>query len=215
MASLDLARMQMATEGEKLLSTAIRLAEDARERINRIPGLQCFGRDDHTLLDVTKLTIRVSDLGMSGFDVSQALNTDYGVQAEMADPFHVLVIISIGDRKQDLDQLVSALHAIAADATLHSRSRPINDPGLPPSPGERILTPRDAFLATHHALPLRESTGTVCAEVVTIYPPGIALLVPGEIITAETIEYICRLTEFGATIDGLDEKNTMIRTVER
>ncbi|MCZ7625741.1 MAG: hypothetical protein M5R38_07750 [Candidatus Methylomirabilis sp.] len=43
MASLDLARMQMATEGEKLLDKAINLAQDARNRINRIPGLSCFG----------------------------------------------------------------------------------------------------------------------------------------------------------------------------
>ena len=214
MASLDLARMQMATEGKKLLGTAIRLAEDARERINRIPGLQCFGRQNHHHLDVTKLTIRVRDLGLSGFQVSQILNTNYKVQAEMADPFHVLVIISIGDRKQDLDRLVSALHHIAEDSTHREANLSTTNPGLPPEPGQRMLIPRDAFLADHHPLPLRDSAGKTCAEVVTIYPPGIALLVPGEIITSETIEYICRLTDFGATIDGLDDRNALIRTVK-
>lgn len=43
MASLDLARMQMATEGNKLLSRALELARKARKRINRIKGLSCFG----------------------------------------------------------------------------------------------------------------------------------------------------------------------------
>lgn len=214
MASLDLARMQMATEGKKLLGTAIRLAEDARERMNRIPGLQCFGRHDYHHLDVTKLTIRVRDLGLTGFQVSQMLNTEYLVQAEMADPFHVLVIISIGDRKQDLDQLVDALQHIATNSMQHTSDQSITNPGLPPEPGQRILIPRDAFLADHHAIPLRESAGKTCAEVVTIYPPGIALLVPGEVITSETIEYICRLTDFGATIDGLDEGNVLIRIVK-
>ena len=213
MASLDLARMQMATEGEKLLGTAIHLAEDARERINRIPGLQCFGRQDHHRLDVTKLTIRVRDLGLSGFQVSHTLNSEYQVQAEMADPFHVLVIISIGDRKQDLDRLVNALERITKDAIRYASHDTVTSPGLPPAPGQRVLTPREAFLAAHHSLSLRKSAGRTSAEVVTIYPPGIALLVPGEIITPETIEYICRLTNFGATIDGLDEGNTMIRTV--
>jgi lysine decarboxylase len=214
MASLDLARMQMATEGKKLLGTAIRLAEDARERIHRIPGLQCFGRQDHHHLDVTKLTIRVRDLGLSGFQVSQMLNTEYQVQAEMADPFHVLVIISIGDRKQDLDRLVDALQHIATDSVQHTSNQSITNPGLPPVPGQRVLIPRDAFLADHHAVPLRDSARKTCAEVVTIYPPGIALLVPGEVITSESIEYICRLTDFGATIDGLDEGNALIRTVK-
>ena len=214
MDSLDLARMQMATEGEKLLETAIFLAEDARKRINRIPGLQCFGHHDHPHLDVTKLTIQVRDLGLTGFQVSQRLNSEYRVQAEMADPFHVLVIISIGDRKHDIDRLVDALQHIAKDSIQSTSDRPITNPGIPPAPGQRILTPREAFLADHHPIPLHESAGKTSAEVVTIYPPGIALLVPGEVITSETIEYICRLTDFGATIDGLDEGNTMIRTVK-
>ena len=213
MASLDLARMQMATEGAKLLETAIRLAEDARERINCIPGLHCFGRDEYHDLDVTKLTIRVCDLGLSGFQVLQMLSTQYGVQAEMADPFHVLVIISIGDRKQDIDQLVDALQEIATDPMRGTLYHAIPNPGLPPTPGPQALIPRDAFLADHRPLPLRQSVGKPCAEVVTIYPPGIVLLVPGEVIKPEIIEYICRLTDFGATIDGLDEANTFIRTV--
>ncbi|HIO21866.1 MAG TPA: arginine decarboxylase, partial [Nitrospirales bacterium] len=127
--------------------------------------------------------------------------------------FHVLVIISIGDRKQDLDRLVDALKRIAEDSTQHTSDHPVTNPGLPPVPGHRVLIPREAFLADHRPLPLRESAGKTCAEVVTIYPPGIALLVPGEVITSETIEYICRLTDFGATIDGLDEGNALIRTV--
>tara|TARA_B100000315_G_scaffold80911_1_gene74182 strand:+ start:4641 stop:6137 length:1497 start_codon:yes stop_codon:yes gene_type:complete len=214
MASLDLARMQMATEGEKLLGTAIYLAEDARERINQIPGLQCFGHKDHPYLDVTKLTIQVRDLGLTGFQVSQKLNTQYRVQAEMADPFHVLVIISIGDRKNDLDRLVDALQHIAADSMQSTSDHLVANPGIPPVPGQRVLTPREAFLADHHPLPLCEATGKISAEVITIYPPGIALLVPGEVITSETIKYICRLTDFGATIDGLDQESTMIQTVK-
>ncbi|MFQ5950382.1 MAG: aminotransferase class I/II-fold pyridoxal phosphate-dependent enzyme, partial [Nitrospiria bacterium] len=85
MASLDLARMQMATEGGKLLDKAIKLAEEARSKINRIPGLFCFDRQTmkNTPLtqmgdfDVTKLTITVRDLGLSGYHASQILNSRY------------------------------------------------------------------------------------------------------------------------------------------
>jgi arginine/lysine/ornithine decarboxylase len=79
MASLDLARMQMATEGKKLLNRTIKLAEDARTEINKIPGITCFTKDRAKQagmadMDVTKLTITVSDLGLSGYHVSQMLN---------------------------------------------------------------------------------------------------------------------------------------------
>ena len=114
MASLDLARMQMATEGKKLLTRTIKLAEEARAKINMIPGITCFTKDRAKQagmadMDVTKLTITVSDMGLSGYHVSQMLNTRFGIQVEMADPFHVLVIVSIGDRQDDLDLLVEAL----------------------------------------------------------------------------------------------------------
>ncbi|HAK60511.1 MAG TPA: arginine decarboxylase, partial [Nitrospiraceae bacterium] len=82
MASLDLARMQMATEGKKLLDKTIKLAEDARTKIRAIPGLACFATEQARAagmadMDVTKLTITVSGLGLSGYQVSQILNTDY------------------------------------------------------------------------------------------------------------------------------------------
>ena len=132
MASLDLARMQMATEGKKLLNRTIKLAEDARAEINKIPGITCFGKDRAKQagmadMDVTKLTITVSDLGLSGYTVSHMLNTRFDIQVEMADPFHVLVIVSIGDRQDDLNRLVEALKVISAETRA---------PGRAPAPGQ-------------------------------------------------------------------------------
>jgi hypothetical protein len=101
MASLDLARMQMATEGRKLLGKAIELAEEARARINRIAGVRCLGAGQVEAwggfrLDVTKLTISVR----TG---RRARGSEHRVRhpVEMADLYNVL-IIGIGDRRDDL-----------------------------------------------------------------------------------------------------------------
>ncbi|HEY5648350.1 MAG TPA: aminotransferase class I/II-fold pyridoxal phosphate-dependent enzyme, partial [Nitrospiria bacterium] len=115
MASLDLARMQMATEGKKLLGKAIKLAGESRVKINKIEGLTCFGEKEVGIYDQTKLTIGVSQLGLSGYEISRILNNRFGIQVEMADPFHILVIVSIGDRKDDLARLVEALRQIASE----------------------------------------------------------------------------------------------------
>lgn len=223
MASLDLARMQMATEGEKLLDKAIRLAQDARARINKIPGLFCLGKDTvaGTLfsqmgdLDVTKLTITVKDLGLSGYQASQMLNTKYSIQVEMADPFHILVIVSIGDRQDDLRRLVEALREIAKEHASPAAPSALASEPLPVFAHDAVITPREAFFADQEYLPLDQSVGAVSSEIVTVYPPGIPVLVPGEIVTAEAVTYLKRMLTLGATVDGLDETNSWIGIVKR
>jgi arginine/lysine/ornithine decarboxylase len=210
MASLDLARMQMATEGEKLLSKAIDLAKDARDRVNRIPGLSCFGEvhlpDGGFTLDVTKLTICVKGLGLSGFEASAILNAEFGIQVEMADLANVLVIISIGDRKDDLDRLVGALNSLAGRGARPTDQRPTTSP-IPPIGHRFHLSPRDAFFAPSEHLPLPKAEGRISSDIVTIYPPGIPVLVPGEEVGASTIDYLLSLASYGARIDGVLERD--------
>ncbi len=232
MASLDLARMQMATEGEKLLSKALTLARWARGEINGTEGFRCLEKKDVLLrgmgdLDETKLAINVSGLGMTGYQVSQALNMEHDIQVEMADPFHVLVIVSIGDRKEDVSRLVDALHKIA-DGRPSAGGQPpaskkfdweqVKPPmgtpqGFPiadgpkpidgPQPGDR--SPREAFFAAHELVLLDKCAGRLSSEIVTVYPPGIPMLVPGEVITKDVVDYLSRVSAMGGTVDGLAE----------
>jgi arginine/lysine/ornithine decarboxylase len=211
MASLDLARMQMATEGAKLLAKAIALAEEARAKLERIPGLRCLttrevaGWADFSL-DVTKLTISVKELGLTGYEASQLLNTEFDIQVEMADLFNLLVIVSIGDRRDDLDRLVRGLDALAR------RRRDPRGAGLkevPPFPAldeaRLACSPREAYFGRSVALPLSGAAGRVSCDIVTIYPPGIPILVPGEEITPEAVEYLLFLGGHGARIDGVQD----------
>ncbi|MBI5189238.1 MAG: aminotransferase class I/II-fold pyridoxal phosphate-dependent enzyme [Nitrospirae bacterium] len=209
MASLDLARMQMATEGEKLLEKTLTLARDAREHINKIPGLYCLDKETVMTkglggLDETKLAINVSGMGLSGYEVSQTLNLEYGIQVEMSDPFHVLVIVSIGDRNEDLDLLVDALESISEKSKArHGTST--TGMVLPRFNIVHGLTPREAFFAAHEYAPVEGSAGRLSSEIVTVYPPGIPLLVPGEVITEEVITYLTGVSGLGGFVDGLSE----------
>jgi arginine/lysine/ornithine decarboxylase len=223
MASLDLARMQMATEGEKLLEKAIRLAEEARGKINRIPGLVCFGKDIITNplfsqmggFDVTKLTISVKELGVSGYRVSQILNSRYNIQVEMADPFHILVIVSIGDRRDDLNRLVDALKETSKEFYDKNNEYPMEKIGLPLFTNRAHISPREAFFSDHINILLKDAKEEISSEIVTVYPPGIPILVPGEVITDEVIEYLSMMLKLGAIVDGLDEENKEIRIVKK
>ncbi len=218
MASLDLARMQMATEGVKLLGRALELARWARLKIREIPGLKCANRTEiqamsggENDLDETKLTIDVRGWGVSGYQVSQRLNLEFGIQVEMADIDHVLVIVSIGDHRGDLERLVNALTALSRENHRQESRSPI--PSMVFFDNLLRMTPREAFFAPHESIPLEDSVGRIAKDIVTVYPPGVPLLVPGEEITAPVIDTLCRFRDSGATMDGLDMTNRLIGVV--
>ncbi|MDA8028010.1 MAG: aminotransferase class I/II-fold pyridoxal phosphate-dependent enzyme [Nitrospiraceae bacterium] len=219
MASLDLARMQMATEGVKLLGRALELARWARMKIREIPGLRCANRTEiqamsggENDLDETKLTIDVRGWGVSGYQVSQRLNLEFGIQVEMADIDHVLVIVSIGDHRGDLERLVNALVALSRENHRQASRSPV--PSMVFFDNLLRMTPREAFFAQHETVPLEDSIGRIASDIVTVYPPGVPLLVPGEEITATVIDTLCRFRDSGATMDGLDMTNRFIQVVK-
>lgn len=211
LASLDVARMQMATEGQHLIEKAINLAEWVRQEINSIPGLYCFGREKLTApgvyaLDPTKLTVTVKGLGFKGAEAERILRSKYKIQAELSDMFNLLFLITIGDSEQDARYLVDSLRDLAVN---HMGSRDFSavqeiDLRYPHTP-EQVLSPREALFGHTRKVPFSDSVGQVCAEIVTFYPPGIPLLCPGERISREVADYCLRLQEAGLHISGPED----------
>ncbi|MBN1595825.1 aminotransferase class I/II-fold pyridoxal phosphate-dependent enzyme [candidate division FCPU426 bacterium] len=216
MASLDLARMQMATRGRELLSVAIMLAEDARQRINQIQGLSCFGKEIEkkcgaNQLDVTKLCVRVAELGLTGYQVAQELNRKHKIQVEYADLDKILLIISIGNTERDVRRLLAALEAIARNAPKAPRGQR-NHLRFPERLPEVVMSPRAAVFSTTRKVPLKEAVGKISAEVFSPYPPGIPLLNPGERISAEILGYLRDMLQRGGRIQG--QSDPTLRTIK-
>lgn len=208
LASLDAARMQMATEGKELLDKTIELAEYARREINQINGLFCFGREivgreGAYDFDPTKITITCKDLGITGHELERILAEEYYIQPEMSDLYNVLCVFSIGDTKEKVDALLKALKEISK--LYHNRDgRKIEVIDIPKIP-LRVLSPRDAFHGGTISIPLEDSVGEISAEFLLAYPPGIPVLCPGEIITDEIIEYVEVLKKAGLYVQGTDD----------
>jgi arginine/lysine/ornithine decarboxylase len=192
MASLDAARRQLATSGRGLLGETVRLAEAARRRLDTRPGVHVFGRDrcrpDGLFdLDVTRLTINVTGLGLSGFQALTRLQTGFGVQPETATRHHVLLNVTIGNTARDMDRLVDAFEALSAEAARNGTlGRPAVPSGLPVPDGLPVvaLPPREAFFAATEAVALEQSEGRVCAEIVAPGSTGL-ILAPGEVISRD------------------------------
>jgi len=211
MASLDAARRQLALSGQARLDALLTLASDAARSINNIPGLTVLGKEhlsgtgafDH---DPTRLVISVRGLGVSGYTVARWLVDEHGIYLEMSDAYNLVAVLSLGTSRLDVLRLVSALAAISQSVevglkvNLKLKDRYGVDPGqlLPP----QVMTPRRAWLARQKTVPLGQSRGLVSAEIIAAYPPGIAVIYPGEEITPEVMEYLLQVRESGIHIQG-------------
>jgi arginine decarboxylase len=208
LASLDVARRQMAIEGKEVLDKTIELADYAREKINKIEGYYCFGKevlsnDGAHAFDPTKITITCKDLGISGNDLERILAEKYFIQPEMSDLYNVLCVFSLGDTKENVDALINALEEISQDENI-KLGKKINIVEMPNIP-QSVLTPRDAFNSKTVSIPLKDSLGQISAEFLMAYPPGIPILCPGEIITKEIVDYVQELKNANLYVQGTED----------
>ncbi|MFH1074525.1 MAG: aminotransferase class I/II-fold pyridoxal phosphate-dependent enzyme [Candidatus Firestonebacteria bacterium] len=212
MASLDVARMQMATQGREILSKVIALAEEARKGI-KAQGIGCFGREAIGRegifgIDVTKLNIDVTGAGDTGYQVQKLLNKKFNIQVEFATPTSLLAIITLGNTKNDIYKLNYALKDIKKNYVKNEKIvNAIKSVQFPNIVSEVVLTPREAAFSITRKVHFKEAIGMISAEVVCPYPPGIPLLTPGERITKEVYEYLMFLKDMGTIINGQDDKN--------
>jgi lysine decarboxylase len=75
------------------------------------------------------------------------------------------------------------------------------------------MTPRDAALARQTTARLDVASGRTCAEMVMFYPPGIPLLMPGEVVSQETLEVCRQLLVAGANPYASDPTFETIQVV--
>ncbi|MEG1537653.1 MAG: aminotransferase class I/II-fold pyridoxal phosphate-dependent enzyme [Clostridiales bacterium] len=206
LSSLDISRRNLALRGRETFAKVIQLAEYARGEINAIPGYYAYGRelingDSIFDFDLTKLSVHTLDIGLAGIEVYDLLRDEYDIQIEFGDLGNILAYLSIGDRKQDVERLVSALAEIRR-CYQRDKSGLLTQEYIDP---QVVATPQQAFYAEKLSLPIAETVGRVCSEFVMCYPPGIPILAPGERITAAILAYIDYAKSKGCSMTGPED----------
>ncbi|WP_088067801.1 aminotransferase class I/II-fold pyridoxal phosphate-dependent enzyme [Gottfriedia luciferensis] len=212
LASLDVARKRLATVGEELLTDTIKLANNARNKINSIEGLYCpgyelVGKEATFHFDPTKLLISVKKLGITGHDVEVWLRERFNIEVEMSDLYNVLCILTPGDSEEDVQMLIHALEVLVSEFEISKQTTSLNVE-IPTIPNLAV-SPRDAFYAETESVPLEESVGRIIAEFVMVYPPGIPIFLPGEEITLENLVYIKKNIEAGLPVQGPEDEELL------
>ena len=198
LASLDLARLQVDS-----VSRAVDLSKKIRAEIKIFDSIKNFD------LDLTKITVNVEDLNLTGYEAEKILREKLFVQCEMSDLSNLLFIISYADTEETISKLLAALKKLSAYKKISAEKIFVENPARKISIAK--ISPREIFFTESEYIEIKKSVGRICAQEITIYPPGIPIINIGEEITAEVVEYIEINKNLGGRVTGLE--NNFIKVV--
>ncbi|MDX6637038.1 MAG: arginine decarboxylase [Solirubrobacterales bacterium] len=217
--SLDAARRYAATRGAELLDETLRSLDELREQIRKLTGLDVLderlqGAPGVFGWDPLRLAVDVRGTGTTGQRLAALMLELDDVNLELASENVVVAVFGMGSRaKFEGERLVAALaHAVSALGEVdHGLAREF----APPPPwGPLAMAPRDAFLADQDVVAFAEAEGRIAAESLATYPPGIPNVLPGERLTAETLDYVRETLDHGGKVRGaVDRTLQTIRVV--
>lgn len=220
LASLDIARKQMALYGREMLKKVLAQAKWARQELSQLSSYTLLTKEclpaslTSQDIDPTKITLNARNIGLSGHELERILRTNYKIQVELSDLYNVILLLSIGDTEEMISKMVTSLQEIAIKAG--GKNRPIRLLKSLPELPEPVISPRDAFYEQVKIIPLAEAEGEISAEMIMAYPPGIPIICPGERFTGEIIDYVRVLKKEGLSLQGtIDPYLEQVRVLAR
>jgi lysine decarboxylase len=188
LASIDGVRALLQTRGVELNTELIRNVENFKNTVQSEFPLPIFlytsdfpaGR-----FDPTKIVLRVQQLGASGVEIERDLQTA-GIRVEMADRDTIVFLATLADDTGDLEKLADVLIPILKR---HQEQRRESATALSWSVvPQRGISMRDAYFAKTEMISAEAAEGRISADLIAPYPPGVAVVAPGEVLTAQILQ---------------------------
>jgi lysine decarboxylase len=188
LASIDASRALLEVRGAQLLEDLVALVIKFKSDVETALGQKVFlaptdfapGR-----FDASKLVLQTVSIGVSGVDLENALQ-QRGIRVEMADRDTVVFLATLADTKEDFAILTSAV--IDSLLTLRGQERQVKVSLSWSVKPEQVITPREAYFAETLLVNRSLAGGRISADLIAPYPPGVAVLAPGERITETILE---------------------------
>lgn len=188
LASLDAARANLESpRGKKQLERAVQNAKYLRREIDKMEHIHHLQPDFGYKTDVTKVFIKAD--GLSGKRLESILEIDFKIEVESASDEGLLLLSNMGNTRSDMQYLVKCLQKI--DQTTYSDICYLENKKHMPMLAPIIkMSLREAFFAQKETLPKDKCIDRIAGEVIAECPPGIAVLLPGELITEAHMPYL-------------------------
>lgn len=176
MASLDACNAVLADNYKAHVAHASALASGLRDAL-RCKGYPCL--DSEPL----KVTIDARAAGLCGTDIAGQLRS-CGIECEHADADAVVLMLSTENAGTDYQKVLSALTQNTPAPLAHSDTAP--------RPGTMLFSIRKALFLPSETIEASQSVGRVCASPTVTCPPAIPIVIPGEIITDQSVALFSR-----------------------
>jgi arginine/lysine/ornithine decarboxylase len=151
-----------------------------------------------------RIVIDVRGTGRTGYEIADELRRSYDTHAELPTEATIVFIVGLGETVAalrrlagDIDEVVNRIAQPGATAAIVGPATTLHN--------ELAVAPRDAFLGAAEQVAVADSVGRISCESIASYPPGIPALLPGERISADTIDYLSRLAASGARLHGASD----------
>ena len=217
MASLDAARAQLQVRGKEMAEDAVLAANKLRAVCGKYAGLKLLSEAycGGLRLDSTKVTVNFAEWGYTGIEAGD-LFRKAGIAVELVDAQNVLFLVTFADVTSDYEAALAKIDTVLKNMEANKRDRAMA-PEAQDVPATTMAMPlREVFYGEKEALSLEESVGKICGEQVSFYPPGIPVLLPGEVITKEIIAYCKMMKDLGLPVSGpADGSLKTIRVVKK
>lgn len=212
MASLDAARAQVQACGRQMAESAVQAAARLRALCAAHDGLRVLGQEDcgGLQLDTSKVTVNFSAWGYTGVEAGELLR-QARVAAELVDAENVLFLITYADQGEDYEEALGRIENVLQEMERDRKGRAAYAALEPVPAASAAMSLRQVFYARKETAALEEAEGMICGEQVSFYPPGIPVLLPGEIISREIISYCLKMKKLGLPVSG--PADSSLRTV--
>jgi lysine decarboxylase len=200
LASIDGVRALLQTRGEELISSLLKNVEQFKETVQSEFALPIFlyptdfpaGR-----FDPTKIVLRVQQLGASGVEIEKDLQAA-GIRVEMADRDTIVFLATLADTEAEFSALADALIPILKRRQEQRResATALSWSVVP----QRGISMRDAYFAKTEMIEASHAEGRISADLIAPYPPGVAVVAPGEVLTSQILQGLKASKDAGVRI---------------
>ena len=200
LASIDAVRALLETRGSELLGELIAHVNEFKARVQAEFDIPIFlNSSDFTAgrFDPVKVVLRADQLGASGVEIETALGAA-GIRVEMADRDTVVFLATLTDSANDFERLGTALIPILKQQQQAARPSATSlSWSVVPTRG---ISMRDAYFAETEMVASDKAIGRISADLIAPYPPGVAVVAPGEVLTEQIVTGLTATKSAGVRI---------------
>ena len=187
LASIDGCRALLETRGAELIEELLKNINEFKAKVQADFDLPIFLNTSDFLpyrFDPTKVVLRAQQLGASGVDIEKELQKE-NIRVEMADRDTIVFLTTLADSKDEFNILAEALIPILKKVRSTPRESATSlSWSVVPTKG---ISMRDAYFADTELVPAAKAIGRISADLIAPYPPGVAVVAPGEVLTEQIV----------------------------